>query len=638
VPLAGETSPSGYEAAVDRYFGDVAAASRPPAAVDNVYSVTAQYAEQSSDNGSPTTMVSDRFSAGSDAITDHDAFPPDAATGNAAGCQQPASVPEPADPPYIWCLTDAQIQAELSTVIAARHLSSNLDAVYFVLLGPGVDVCTNPGAGGPSNHCADTDFCSYHSSYGGAQGPVYVVIPWPDVSGCRSGEAPNGSGEDNAGDDAASIISHESSEAVTDPLATGWHTSADWEVADLCAPTNPQQHTIYGPPLGGFPGGDFNQVINGDDYWLQEEYSLVDVTEPSADGSCEQRPGTGNGSVPANVSTPGLSYHGGPVIGTHTSYAIFWNLAGAGQNPNAAFTASTSSAHIGQWISFTAADTGEPQGASPTYTWNFGDGTSATTALDSVSHAYTVPGTHVVQLTVSDPNGQTASSSQTITIYQPPTASFTGPSGPLRAGQPASFDARASGDPDATIEAWSWRFGDGETAGGPLVTHVFAHAGAYTVTLALTDSNDSSASDSQTVQVLAPAASIAVAGSERVSLSHGHVLVLTGRSVSCPAATLGCRVRVTLTARIAIAARASRRTRTVELASGSLAIAAGRRATITLHLGRSAIALLRRVRQLHCTLTISARTGEGVASAAAIALRLSAPRWLPGIGGGSPRA
>jgi hypothetical protein len=123
-----------------------------------------------------------------------------------------------------------------------------------------------------------------------------------------------------------------------------------------------------------------------------------------------------------------------------------------------------------------------------------------------------------------------------------------------------------------------------------------------------------------------------------VSRSHGHVLVLTGRSVSCPAATLGCRVHVTLTARIATAARASRRTRTIELASGSLSIAAGRRATITLHLGRSAIALLRRVRQLRCTLTISARTGEGVASAAAIALRLSAPRWLPGVADGSPHA
>src|SRR6516225_11409419 len=87
MPLAGELSPSGYEAAVDRYFSDVAAASRPPSAVDNVYSVTAQYTEQSSDTGSPTAMVSDRCSAGSDAITDHDAFPPDAATGNAAGCQ-----------------------------------------------------------------------------------------------------------------------------------------------------------------------------------------------------------------------------------------------------------------------------------------------------------------------------------------------------------------------------------------------------------------------------------------------------------------------------------------------------------------------------------------------------------------------
>jgi PKD repeat protein len=633
--VAEEPSLSGYEAAVDRYLTDVAAASRPPSpAVDNVYSVTAQYRENSSDTGSPTTMASDSFSAAGDVITAKDEFPPDAATGNAAGCQQPATVPEPADPPYTWCITDTQIQHELGSLIATRHLPSDLHAIYLVLLGPGVDVCTGPGREGPDNQCADTDFCAYHSSFSGPQAPAYAVIPWSDVSGCTSGEAPNGTGADNAGDDAANVISHEDNEIVTDPLATGWYTSGGWEVADLCALTSSQQHTIYGPPLGGLPGGEFNQIINGDHYWLQEEYSLVDAAETSADGTCEQRPGAGNGSEPASVSTPGLSYHGGAVIGAHTTIAIFWNLAGAGPNPSAAFTSSTSRAHIGQWISFSASETGDPHGTSPTYRWSFGDGTSATTTQPSVTHAYALPGRHVVALSVTDPDGQTASSSLTITIYQPPTASFTGPGGVQQAGQAASFDASASGDPDGTIEAWSWVFGDGQTAaGGPVVTHVFAHPGAYTVTLELTDSNESSGSHSETVQVLAAAASIARAGPQRVSLSNGRVLVLTGRSVSCPGATLGCSVRATLTASVTREARASRRPRTVtvKLAAASLSIAPGGRRTITLRLDRSAVELLRHLRQLRGKLAISVRTEEGVPSSAAIPLRLSAPRSLASV-------
>jgi hypothetical protein len=195
-----------------------------------------------------------------------------------------------------------------------------------------------------------------------------------------------------------------------------------------------------------------------------------------------------------------------------------------------------------------------------------------------------------------------------------------------------SFDARASGDPEGTIERWLWSFGDGATGSGPLVTHVYARPGAYTVTLALTDSNDSSATASQAVQVLPGfAAAIARAGRARLSRGRGAaVLLLTGRSVSCPAATLGCRVSAALTTRIVVAARSPRRSgaHTIKLARASLSLAPGRRARIAMRLSRTAIELWRRLGRLSCTLTLSARTGEGLVSSAVAALGVSAPRWL----------
>ncbi len=49
------------------------------------------------------------------------------------------------------------------------------------------------------------------------------------------------------------------------------------------------------------------------------------------------------------------------------------------------------------------------------------------------------------------------------------------------------FTPGASNDPDGTIAAYAWDFGDGATASGPEADHVFALPGSYTVTLTVTD-------------------------------------------------------------------------------------------------------------------------------------------------------
>ena len=81
----------------------------------------------------------------------------------------------------------------------------------------------------------------------------------------------------------------------------------------------------------------------------------------------------------------------------------------------------------------------------------------------------------------------------------PPVAvlSATPPSG--TAPLAVSFDATGSTDPDGTVVSWAWTFGDGTTATGPEVQHVFATPGNYSVAVKVTDNQGST--DTKTVVV-----------------------------------------------------------------------------------------------------------------------------------------
>ncbi|MFC6234442.1 PKD domain-containing protein [Leucobacter soli] len=68
-----------------------------------------------------------------------------------------------------------------------------------------------------------------------------------------------------------------------------------------------------------------------------------------------------------------------------------------------------------------------------------------------------------------------------------------------------SFDGSASIDLDGTIERIEWDFGDGsDTVEGALVTHEYAAAGSYTVTLTVTDDDGEATALQRVIDVLAP--------------------------------------------------------------------------------------------------------------------------------------
>jgi PKD repeat protein len=68
-----------------------------------------------------------------------------------------------------------------------------------------------------------------------------------------------------------------------------------------------------------------------------------------------------------------------------------------------------------------------------------------------------------------------------------PIASFAfSPARPVH-GHAVAFNGATSHEVSGRITAWSWWFGDGHGARGARVSHVFAKAGSYTVTLTVTD-------------------------------------------------------------------------------------------------------------------------------------------------------
>ena len=122
-------------------------------------------------------------------------------------------------------------------------------------------------------------------------------------------------------------------------------------------------------------------------------------------------------------------------------------------------------------------------------------------------HTYTSVGTYQAKVTVSD--GE-ASASATVQIVvgnpagnQPPTVQAAadpagGGTAPVRIG----FTA-AGVDPDGDQLSYAWNFGDGGTAGGPKVSHVFTTPGAHVVTVTVKDPSGASADAQVTVQVAA---------------------------------------------------------------------------------------------------------------------------------------
>jgi hypothetical protein len=228
---SGYTVSSSYQSLINRFFTDVAADSGK---TSNVYYSDTQYSD-----GAGAIAYSSTF--GGSAV-DTNALP-------ANGCT---------DSYTSKCVSDAQLRAEIDKVATANGWART-GAIFFMFTAKGIGSCYS------SSSCAFSNYCAYHSNFNSSAGnTLYANMPYGDTvpAACDAGNRPNGDDADATNN----VTSHEHNETITDALGTAWYDHRGYENGDKCA-------WNFGAQLGGGSGAQYNQLINGHGYELQQEWS-----------------------------------------------------------------------------------------------------------------------------------------------------------------------------------------------------------------------------------------------------------------------------------------------------------------------------------------------------------------------------
>ncbi len=214
---------------------------------------------------------------------------------------------------------------------------------------------------------------------------------------------------------------------------------------------------------------------------------------------------TGTGANPSHTYDRSGSYNvtlrvtdNGGLSGTGITTATIGDIA---NEPPVANAGGPYMGTANMAISFNANASNDPDGTIASYVWDFGDGSSGTGV--AVSHAYAAEGTYNVTLKVTDNDGIMDSATVTVVIGTgniSPTADASGPYSAI-ANTSVSFDGSGSTDPDGSIVAYDWDFGDNTTGTGVRPTHTYTQAGTYNVTLTVYDDSGAMDADVTTVQV-----------------------------------------------------------------------------------------------------------------------------------------
>jgi hypothetical protein len=351
-PSGAPEYPADYQPGINTYFKDLAEDS---GGTENVDSVSAQY----NDTAGEFARYDSHFGG---AFVDTTPYPSN-------GCARAAI-----------CLTDAQLRAELKSFVEAHGLPSDLDHEYFLLTPPGVEDCFEKAGNVCSAGSGRPVYCAYHGNIPLAAGQIiYSNDPYvTGILGCDDGNHPNGTTSDGA---LQGGLSHEHNESITDPEPNNAWTDfggTEGEIGDKCDGINGTELGVAGN------GASYNQVVNGHDYWYQEEWS-------NQTHQCLQR------------------------------------LTFSGEEPTATFT---SAAGAGNEMSFDAAGSTAPGGVAR-YNWQFNDGPGGSptapteTTGPTVSHTFPVGGRYVVALTVFAADGTSIGTGRTLAVGTPPAPTIT---------------------------------------------------------------------------------------------------------------------------------------------------------------------------------------------------------------------
>ncbi|HEX3530214.1 MAG TPA: PKD domain-containing protein [Thermoanaerobaculia bacterium] len=269
---------------------------------------------------------------------------------------------------------------------------------------------------------------------------------------------------------------------------------------------------------GGGNGGTATIALNGPATGLINTPLTFTATATNCTPAATWSWSPAGGTVSGTGSQVTITW---PTVGTKTVTVTNLGCSGAtgaksvsvtdnGNNNGLAssFTFSPAAPATGQAVSFDgSASTGSPTA----YSWDFGDGQTASTSTATTSHAYQTAGSYTVTLAVGKPGANcsfgvcSVSSSKPITVTGgPPPLVATFDTGAVCSDDLAGFrcvantgDAVSFTATTANATSYSWSFGDGATASGLTATHTWNLHGTYSVVLTVSDGR-STASTSRT--------------------------------------------------------------------------------------------------------------------------------------------
>jgi glucose/arabinose dehydrogenase/chitodextrinase len=165
--------------------------------------------------------------------------------------------------------------------------------------------------------------------------------------------------------------------------------------------------------------------------------------------------------------------------------------SGTNLPPDARFTASDATSHVGVPITFNATTSSDPDGSITTYAWQFGDGTIGSDLI--ATHSYITKATFTVTLVVTDDGGATDAAGLNVVIANrpPQITSESPPLGTLRVNvsETTRFLVTAI---DADFDPLSYRWEVDGTAAANAATFDFpaATAGTYNITVIVSDGTE----------------------------------------------------------------------------------------------------------------------------------------------------